>query len=283
MSPDGAQVAFESIDDNAASIHIYDLSGRSAVRRLTFGGNNRLPIWSSDGTHIAFQTDREGDPAIFWQRADGTAAAERLTKPEPGETHEPESWSPAGDFMLFSVRRGADVSLWILSLKTRRTMAYGDVRSSMPLTATFSPDGKWVAYAQSDDATKPVPRKKIYVQPFPATGIRHELLRDGVENPNHPAWAPDGKALFFNPGPGQFKSVSVTTKPVFAFGKPVSLARVFRAAPPWKPRPYDVTPDGRFISAVERGQYEAGRPVAPQIQVVVNWFEELRARVPNGR
>jgi hypothetical protein len=73
------------------------------------------------------------------------------------------------------------------------------------------------------------------------------------------------------------------TKPVFAFGNSVPLPRVFRANPPFKPRAYDVTPDGRFISAIDRGQYESGKPVAPQIQVVLNWFEELRARVPNGR
>jgi serine/threonine-protein kinase len=284
VSPDGKQVAFESIDDREASIHIYDLSGRSAVRRLTFGGNNRLPVWSSDGTHVAFQSDRERDQAIFWQRVDGSSAAERLTKPEPGETHQPESWSPRGDFLLFSVRRGQDISLWTLSLKSRKAMPYGDihVHSPMPLSAAFSPDGKWVAYTEPDGG-KPLPRRKIFVQPFPATGIRHELLRNGIENPNHPAWAPDGKTLFFNPGPDLFKSVAVTATPVFAFGNPVSLPRPFRAAPPWRPREYDVTPDGRFIAAIDRAQYDSGNLVAPQIQVVLNWFEELRARVPNAR
>lgn len=163
-------------------------------------------------------------------------------------------------------------------------MPYGDVHihGTMPLSAAFSPDGKWVAYTESDGG-KPVPRRKIFVQPFPATGIRHELLRNGIENPNHPAWAPDGKTLYFNPGPDLFKSVDVTATPVFAFGNPVSLTRPFRAAPPWRPREYDVTPDGRFIAAIDRGQYDAGKPVAPQIQVVLNWFEELKARVPNQR
>jgi eukaryotic-like serine/threonine-protein kinase len=284
VSPDGTQVAFESVDDNEASIHIYNLSGRSATRRFTFGGNNRLPVWSSDGKHIAFQSDRERDRAIFRQRADGTTAAERLTKPEAGETHEPESWSPLGHFLLFSVRKGTDISLWTLELKSRKTAPYGDVHSSLPLSATFRPDGKWVAYAQSEGEPKPWPdRKKIYVQPFPATGIRHELPREGIENPNHPAWALDGKTLFFNPGPSLFKSVSVTTTPAFAFGNSVSLPRIFRAAHPLKPRPYDVAPDGRFVAAIERGQYVSGRPVAPQIQVVLNWFEDLRARVPNDR
>jgi hypothetical protein len=282
VSPDGKQVAFESIDDREASVHIYDLSGRSAVRRLTFGGNNRLPVWSSDGTHVAFQSDREGDPAIFWQRVDGSSAAERLTKPEPDETHQPESWWPRGDLLMFSVRRGIDTSLWTLSLKTRRMKPYGDTHSPMALNAAFSRDGEWVAYTESDGG-KPLPRKKIFVQPFPATGIRHELLRDGIENPNHPAWAPDGKTLFFNPGPDLFKSVNVTATPVFAFGNPVLLPRPFRAAPPWRPREYDVMPDGRFIAAIDRGQYDSGQLVAPQIQVVLNWFEELRARVPNAR
>ncbi len=53
---------------------IYDLSGASAPRRLTFGGKNRFPIWSADGERVAFQSDREGDLGIFWQRADGTDA-----------------------------------------------------------------------------------------------------------------------------------------------------------------------------------------------------------------
>ena len=54
------------------------------MRRLTFGGNNRYPIWSPDGQRVAFDSDREGDRAIFWQKADGTDAAERLTRAEQG-------------------------------------------------------------------------------------------------------------------------------------------------------------------------------------------------------
>ena len=59
---------------------------------MTFGGKNRFPIWSADGQRIAFQSDREGDTAIFWQAADGTGTAERLTKPDKDTAHVPESW-----------------------------------------------------------------------------------------------------------------------------------------------------------------------------------------------
>jgi Tol biopolymer transport system component len=50
---------------------VYELSGASALRRLTFGGNNRMPIWSADGRRLAFQSDREGDLAVFWQPVSG--------------------------------------------------------------------------------------------------------------------------------------------------------------------------------------------------------------------
>ena len=73
---------------------IYDVAGVSSARRLTLEGRNRVPVWSADGERVAFQSDREGDLGLFWQRADGTTAAERLTKPDKDTAHVPESWSP---------------------------------------------------------------------------------------------------------------------------------------------------------------------------------------------
>jgi len=263
-----------STEGNQSNIYVYDLSGRSALRRLTFEGNNRLPVWTSDGNRIAFQSDREKDRAIFWQRADGTGSAERLTRPEQDEIHEPEAWSRKGDTLLFTVTKEKDVSLWMFSLRTRRIAPVGNVKSSTPTGAVFSPDDKWVAYAATEGS-----KTTIYVQPFPPTGFSYELLGEGAEKPNHPLWSPDGKVLYFNPGPGQFKSVDVTTKPNFAFGNVVSLPRRFRAAHLLKPRPYDVLPDGKLIAAIASGQSGAGRPTTPQIHVVLNWFADLRARV----
>lgn len=75
---------------------IYDLSGATAMRRLTLGSRNRVPVWSADGEHVAFQSERESDLAIWWQRADGTTPAEGLTKPDKDTANVPESWSPDG-------------------------------------------------------------------------------------------------------------------------------------------------------------------------------------------
>src|SRR5262249_25586286 len=93
ISPDGKRIAFGTSTDKEAIIWIYDLSGTSSMRRLTFGGANRFPVWSRDGRYVAFQSDREGDLGIFWQLADGTGAVERLTTAEKGVSHIPDSWS----------------------------------------------------------------------------------------------------------------------------------------------------------------------------------------------
>ena len=99
----------------------------------------------------------------------------------------------------------------------------------------------------------------------------------------HPTWSPDGKELFYltGGGAGQLVVVSVTTRPTFTFGNPVSMPRPFVDRSPAFERNNDITLDGkRFVGVVAAGQTASGAPAAPQIQVVLNWFEELKARVP---
>src|SRR5262249_54969380 len=74
-------IAYSNTTGSDRSIYIHDLSSSASPRRLTFGGRSRFPVWSADGLRVAFQSDRDGDLAIFWQRADGTDAGERLTCP----------------------------------------------------------------------------------------------------------------------------------------------------------------------------------------------------------
>jgi Tol biopolymer transport system component len=276
VSPDGKRLAVASDDDKEATIWIYDLSGTRAMQRLTSGGNNRFPIWSSDSKRVAFQSDRDGDVAIFWQPADG-GVAERLTRPVQGESHTPESWSPKGDRFLFTITKGSDVSLWTFSLQDRKATPFGAVHSSNPTNAAFSPDANWVAYASTE---RSIPT--IYVQPFPATGIKYQLFAKGSDSPHHPRWSPDGKELFYdaNPKVTGFEAVSVTTQPTFAFGNAVAVPKLFLMAGAGLRTPYDIAPDGRVVGRITAGQMEYVRSQTDQIQVVLNWFEDLKARVP---
>ena len=270
-SPDGKWLAIETSDGRQAAVSLFELSGANSVRRLTFGGNNRMPIWSPDGTHVVFQSDRDGDRAIFWQPVNG-GTAERLTRPEPGTSHVPESWSPKGDIFLYSVTKELNTSLWTFSIRDRQSARFGDVASSgVPTNAMFSPpDGRWVAYQSGESATG---EAIVYVEPVPPTGTKFEIGRGG-----RPLWSRDGRELFFVPGPNQFSAVSVRTEPSFGFTPPQPVIRRFGLAPPQNPRPYDILPDGRFV-AVDVF-VPAGDQRSPAIQVVLNWFEDLKRRVP---
>ena len=124
MSPDGKWIVFETSDGNKAVVSIYELSGASRSDRLTSGGNNRYPIWSATA-RVTFQSDRNGDRAICRQPIDG-GNAERLTTPEPGMSHVPESWSPNGEVLLFSETKDFMWSLWTFSLKDQNATPFGE-------------------------------------------------------------------------------------------------------------------------------------------------------------
>jgi len=243
---------------------------------LTFSGNNRFPIWSGDGKRIAFQSDREGDFAIFSQPADGsTTSAQRLTRPKPGETHVPQSWSRDNKTLLFDVTVGGStgISLWAVSLADGRAAPFGAIRTESPTGAVFSPDGRWVAYAAAGSTTT------IYVEPFPRTDAKYQLFAKPGDGPHHMTWSPDGTEMYYTARVGGFDSVRVVTTPTFAFGNPVSMPRPGGMGPTAARRSYDVMPNGGFIG-VRPADELTSTAEGGQLEVVLNWFEELKARVP---
>jgi Tol biopolymer transport system component len=287
-SRDGARLAIGSDDGKEAIVWIDELAGGRAMRRLTFGGQNRFPIWSPDGQRVAFQSDRERDSGIFSQRADGNGPAERLTKAATGEVHVPESWSPDGRYMSFSVLKGVALSLWVLSIADGKAMPYGDVQSAEPIGSVFSPDGRWVAYSSTPTPTAGagvLPNRGVYIQPFPATGAYYQVPKSQPQQLDfHPVWGPKGAELFYVPSAasGHLAAVSITTQPNVVFGTPATLqARVTASRLSTETRAYDILPDGRFVGLVGASETEPF-PIASsgQLRVVLNWFEELKQRVP---
>src|SRR5262249_13425276 len=155
----------------------------------------------------AFQSDREGDLSIFWQRADGNGVAERLTKADQGTSHVPESWSPKAERFLFGVTKGSSVSLWTFSLPDKKATPFADVQSQNPTNAAFSPDGLWVANPVTEGAVT-----GISVQPFPSTGAKYLVSRS-----SQPVWSRDGREIVSQPQGGQAAVQSITTQPSFSF------------------------------------------------------------------
>ena len=277
ISPDGTRVAFDTDETN---IWTYEVSNATAMRRLTFNGHNQFPIWTSDGERIAFQSDRDGDRGIFWQRADGGGAAERLTTAEKDTEHVPEAWSPKGDGFLLRVSKGGTNTLAFYSLRDKQVMPFGGVATPSTTNAVFSPDGRWVAYQSGGRGAQ-----AIYVQPSPATGATYQLPNVLGNDYRFPRWSPDGKALFYiTGGIARIFVASVMTQPAFAFGSSTQVPKlegwfdVNNAARDW-----DVMPDGQHFIAVIRAGAIPQPGVVPQmeeIRVVLNWFDELKQRVP---
>src|SRR5262249_13227211 len=145
----GKQLALGTDDGREAFIWIYGTSETIPIVRLTLDGNNRFPVWSPDGERVAFQSDREGDLGIFAQQIRGGGAVERLTRPEKGAAHVPGSWSRDGRHLAFTVVKGDRFSLCVLSLPDKTTAPFDNVTSAEPIEPTFSPDGRWVAFASS--------------------------------------------------------------------------------------------------------------------------------------
>ena len=119
--------------------------------------------------------------------------------------------------------------------------------------------------------------RNTYVQPSPATGTKQTIARGG-----RPIWSRDGKELelYYIPAPAQWYMVRVTTQPIFAFTPPVAVPRPFGVAGPGSPRTFDFLPDGRIIGVGATAQGTSGAASLSQIHVVVNWFEDPKARVP---
>ena len=74
--------------------------------------------------------------------------------------------------------------------------------------------------------------------------------------------------------------VTVTTQPTFRVTNPVAIPRGFGIADPARPRPFDITPEGRIIGIGAAGMSQSASGPSGEIHVVLNWFDELRTRLP---
>ena len=184
---------------------------------------------------------------------------------------------------MFSSAKDSIFTLWSLSVGDKQTVPFGDMQSGEPFGSTFSPDGRWVAYASTPGragyTAARSPNRGVYIQPFPPSGERYQVPK--VERDFHPAWDPKGRELFYVPTASQLAVVSFTTKPTVTFGSPVQLpVRVTGNQLSIDLRAFDVLPDGRFVGLLAPSGADGVGSLTNQIRLVQNWTEELKARVP---
>jgi serine/threonine-protein kinase len=268
ISPDGKRVAVEVENQ----IWLYDLA-RDTLSRFTFEGSiNQNPAWTPDGKRISFYSTKDGPPAnIFWQLADGSGGLERLGTSKYAQV--PRSWSPDGQFLAFHENNpGTKKDIWVLRLSDRKAEPFllTPFNEGGP---TFSPDGHWLAYISDESG-----RQEIYVQPYPGPGGKWQISTEGGSEPE---WDRNGRELFYRSG-NKMMSVEVTTQPTFSAGKPKVLfeGRYFAVQPPLAGTAYDVSLDGQRFLMVKETEATTSNT---QINVVQNWFQELKQRVPTEK
>jgi hypothetical protein len=165
-------------------------------------------------------------------------------------------------------------SLWSLSLPDRTIERFGSVQTRQALNATFSPNGRWVAYAAGGEEFE---SSRVYVEPFPRTGDRYLVSNASGWNP---VWSSGGRELFFSAGIDQFRVVTFSAQPSVSFG----AAAVVPTGGLWRiadggPRQFDLSSDGQHMLGLLAAPTKQ-QALAPTIQVVLNWFDELKAKVP---
>jgi Tol biopolymer transport system component len=267
LSPDGKRLAITAYESSNghSSIAIYDF-GRSVLSILTpEPGRHFSPAWSPDGRRIAFATFEGDHPRLAWKAADG-GTAELLS---PGERPEfPTSFSPDGRSLLYTASPGSteNMDLWLLSLGDRREHGSWISGPARELAGFFSPDGRAVAYVSMESA-----RPEVYVRPYPGPG---GAVKVSAEGGSEPAWARDGRELFYRSA-DSLMVVPIQTQPAFSAGAPRALIpdRYDRWSREDGSRNYDVSPDGkRFLFVTHR---EVRREPVTQLNLVVNWPSEL--------
>jgi hypothetical protein len=274
ISPDGQRIAFQVDSGRDSQVWIYWLDRRAEPTQLTYEGRNRFPIWSWDSRRVVFQSDRDNDLGLFWQRADGGDAPKRLTTADKGTAHMPESWRPKSDEFSYSVTSDAGATIHLHSTGTGRSTRFGDIRSERPLSplnSAFSPDGDWLAYT-----IRGAGGVSVWVHPFPFTGASMRKIPD--DGAHHPLFAANPLELFYlGAVAGASRVASVKVNAGFELTG-IRESTVFSPTTPTLPRNYDVSVDGRFFIAVALRDDQR----ASEIRIVQHWSEELRAKVRRG-
>ena len=280
LSPDGRRVAIAQFDYQSRNydIWIYEFS-RDVPTRFTFDpALHRLPIWSPDGRQIVFASNRKGRWNIYRKAASGAGTEEAFIDSNVNTIA--TDWSPDGKCLAYFTTgdNKTNADSWILTLPSGQASGKPEARSFLRTEfnegqgATFSPDGKWLAY-QSDESG----RYQVYVRPSSGSDGKWQISTAGGTRPH---WRRDWKEIFYLAEDGKFTAAEIrisgsalemgAVRPLFKVDAVTNVGGVSFL----DGSAYDVTADGqRFLVNVFL-EDTSSHPVT----LVVNWDEALRKK-----
>jgi Tol biopolymer transport system component len=288
FSPDGNRLALVVRSAGGDDIQVYDWQ-RDRMTRLTFTQRNVRPVWTPDEKHIAFQFRSPGANSMQWIRADGAGEAQPLLESKQLNLA-PYSFSPDGQRLAFTeLHLDTSTDLWTLPLdvtdpehpKPGKPELFLRTRFNQSEPA-FSPDGNWVAYKSNESG-----RDEVYVRPFPGgspSGSGKWQISTG--GGRYPIWSRSGRELIYKTlTPDNRIMVGAYTAKGDSFvpdkPRPWSNTQIFE--------PYlglwnlDLAPDGKRFAVFPRPEATSEHKGSVHVTVLLNFFDELRRRVPVGK
>ncbi len=288
LSPEGMRVALD-VRDPSSDIWILDLARQILTPLTNNPGGDTSPLWMPDGQRIVWASARGNDTTanLFWQAADGTGAAQRLTTSPAVQF--PTSVSPDGNRLVMfgnGPSRGRSFGISLVTLSGPLPELAGALLEPKSLLASsadqqdgeISPDGRWIAYQSNESG-----RFEVWVRPFP--DVDAGRVQVSPQGGTRPAWARNARELFYLDADGYLTAVPVQTAgTTFIPGKPTRLfnRRYYAGLSPRGRdlREYDVAHDAqRFLMIKNEGNDDRPDSMA-SIVVVLNWGEELKRLVP---
>jgi eukaryotic-like serine/threonine-protein kinase len=273
LSPDGARFAALAVEkDESIRLLIGDFA-RGTLTLAPAEGFFQHLAWTPDDKRIAldFCATALDLGRLNWVSADGSTPLESMTNEAARQHETPTSFSPDGKVLLFDVlslvnsgASDAGSDIFVLPLNgDRRAKPFLQTRFDEK-NASFSPDGRWVAYQSNEPG-----RFEVFVRPFPGPGPKWQISAEGG---TRASWSRDGRQLFYRNG-DKMMAVGIETTPALRAGKPLTLFEgQFLES-------YDADLDGKRFLMIKKDPVESG---PARVNVVLNWFDEVKRRAPAG-
>ena len=271
LSADDQRVLVSADQD----IRVYDLpNGRET--RLTSDGQSGFAAWRVQGgvAYTSSRAEAAETTNVWLQPADGSAPRRLTTLTGQVDV---DSWSPDGRTLAVHHHKAAgDSDILMISFDGEghsepRPFAAG---SADETGATFSPDGRYVAYLSNETGGY-----EAYIVPFPGPGPKRPLSSGGAADL---VWGRGGEAFYRHRSNHALMAVPISTSPVLTVGQPRPLFQLAGLLYGVSAARYAVTNDGKrfLMNAGDLRVDDGGSAPRPAIEVVLNWRSELERLVP---
>jgi serine/threonine protein kinase len=282
ISPDGTKVALQF---GRANIGIWDMV-RKTMTRLTFDAYfNDLPLWTPDGKRIAFLSQQEREYKVYWKASNGTGTEDLLGSVPSLAMFFPSTWSGDGKNLVLTmlnqqaVRDTQPFDIGIISMEGDhkwRPLLQAKYNEAQP---QISPDGRWMAYTSNESG-----QYEVYVRPFP--DVEKGKWQVSTSGGDSPLWSRDCRELLYRSGDAVM-AVSVKTEPDFSLETPKILFQGTYVSSDISSSydlvTWDISLDGKrflMMKPMKSTEKAPEAEVPRRINIVLNWFEELKQRVP---